>query len=425
MTSRTLIRRLYRDDFVRHGALVFAGTMAGNVGGYVYHFALSRQLGPVGYGELLSLISLLMIAGVPASVVATVVARYAAEFHALGDRDHLRGLVEWIVRVGVVGGLVVLAVGTGLLGAIARYLHLPTATPVLLALIAGALSFFGPVMRSVLQGCHRFSGFSASSAVEGVGKALFGVLAVAVGFGVAGAVGGFAAGSLAGLLLTLALVRSELGERAPFRIDLRRFVETTVGVGGSSLATTALMTVDVVMARHYLPPHEMGYYAAASLVGRSILFALGFVPGVMIPKASALHAKGESASGVLLRGLLLAGAASLAALIVLAADPSLAVRIVAGGQFLPAAHYVLAYGVAMMFLTGTATLVSYRTSLHRFGYVLPLLAVAAAEVAALAAWHADVRAFLAVVVAANAVGFGISLFGANPPNTIVLFAKEA
>ncbi|MDE2571079.1 MAG: oligosaccharide flippase family protein, partial [bacterium] len=235
--KRSLFHRLYRDDFVRHGALVFAGSMIGNAGGYFYHFALSRQLGPVQYGELLSLISLMMIAGVPASVLTTVVARYAAEFHALGDRGHLRGLVEWIARIGVVGGLLLLAAGSGLMGIVARYLHLDTSTPVFLALIAGAFALIGPVMRSVLQGCQRFPGFAGSMAVEGISKAVFGVIAVAIGLGVSGAIGGFAAGSLAGFVVTLALVRSELGERVAFNVDLRRLTETTLGVGGSALAT--------------------------------------------------------------------------------------------------------------------------------------------------------------------------------------------
>lgn len=398
--------------------------MAGNVGGYAYHFALSRQLGPVRYGELLSLISLLMIAGVPAGVFGTVVVRYAAEFHALGDRGHLRGLVEWIARIGLVGGAILLAAGIGLVGAIERYLHLTDAAPILLAVVAAALGFVGPVLRCVLQGCQRFSGFAGSTAVEGIGRAAFGVAAVALGFGVTGAVGAFAAASLAGLVVTIGLVRSELGARAPFHVDARRLVETTLGVGGGVFATTALMTVDVVLARHYLSPHVVGYYAAASLVGKIILFALGFIPGVVIPKASALHARGESASGILVRALLLTAAASAAALTAIAMEPSLAVRAVAGGQYLPAAHYVLAYSVAMALLAGTMIVVSYRTSLHRFGHVAGLLVVIALEYGALVIWHRSVSAFLTTLMAANAAALAVSLIGVHPPTTGVGLAAS-
>ncbi|TAM60082.1 hypothetical protein EPN52_06065 [bacterium] len=409
----SLLRRLTRDDFVRHGALVFIGTMAGNVGGYLYHFALSRQLGPAGYGELLSLISLLMIAGVPAGVVTTVVARYAAEFHARGDRERLRGLVEWIARIAVAGGLVVLAVGTGLLGAIVRFLHLTSGLSVFLALMAAALGFLGPVMRSVLQGCQRFGGFAGSTALEGIGKAVFGVLAVAVGWGVAGALGGFAAGSLAGLVLTMALLRPELGRRAPFSIEPRRLIETTLGVGGSNLAVTGLLTVDMVLARHYLSALDAGYYAAASLIGHAGLYVLGFVPGVVLPKASALHARGEDPSGVLRRALLLTGAISLVGVAVLALAPGLAVRVVAGAKFLPAAHLALPYGVAMMLLAATSIVVTYRVSLHSFGYVIPLLLVAAGEIVAMLLWHASSASLLTILVAANAAGLAVVLLQKN------------
>ena len=408
-----LMRRLYRDDFVRHGALVFAGTMAGNVGGYLYHFALSRQLGPEYYGELVSLISLLMIAGVPAGVVTTVVARYAAEFHARGDRGHLRGLVEWIVRIAVAGGLVVLAVGTGLTGLIARYLHLGSSLSVFLTLVAAALGFLGPVMRSVLQGCQRFTGFSGSMALEGLGKAIFGVLAVAAGWGVAGAIGGFAAGSLAGLVLTMALLRSELGERNGFSIEPRRLFETTVGVGGSNVAMVGLVTVDMVLARHYLPALQAGYYAAASLIGHAVLYVVGFVPGVVLPKASAIHARGEDPRGVLRRALLLTGVCSLAAVAAVALMPTLIVRVVAGVKFLPAAPLALGYSVAMMLLAATSVAVTYRVSLHRFGYVIPLLAVLGGEVLAMLAWHASTASFLGILVAANAAALAVVLIKVN------------
>lgn len=421
---RTFLHRIYRDDFVRHGALVFVGSTLGNVGGYVYHVALSRQLGPERYGELLSLISLLMIAGVPAGVVTTVVARYAAEFHALDDRGHLRGLVEWIARIAVVGGLILLAVGSGLMGFIARYLHLSTSTPIFFALIAAALAFLGPVMRAVLQGCHRFSGLSGSMAVEGIGKAIFGIGAVAMGWGVVGAVGGFAAGSLVGFLLTMALLRSELGERARFAIDPRRLIETTIGVGGSNLAITGLMTVDIVLARHYLPATQMGYYAAASLIGRTVLYLLGFVPGLVIPKASALHARGESAAGILRRALLLTSACSLIAVLGVGLFPTLTVRIVAGLDFLPAAHFALAYSVAMTLLAATSIVASYRTSLHRFGYVVPLLGIVIAEIVALAIWHTAVSSFLIVLMLANAVAFAVVLIGVHPGERVDIFGDQ-
>ncbi|MDE2572910.1 MAG: hypothetical protein KGM44_10380, partial [bacterium] len=192
---------------------------------------------------------------------------------------------------------------------------------------------------------------------------------------------------------------------------------------GSALATTALLSVDVVLARHYLPPHQVGYYAAASLAGRAILFAMGFLPGVVIPKASALHARGEHAGGVLARALALTGAASLAALLVVAVVPTLIVRIVAGSQYLPAAHYVLPYALAMVFLAGTSALTSYRTSLHRFQYVVPLLGVVLAEIVAMVLWHPSVGAFLTILIAANAAAFVVTWLGANSDRRHGLFVK--
>jgi len=92
------VQRFASSEFVRHGLLVFVASMAINVFGYGFHFAISRRVGVEQYGVLSALNSLLMVSVVLSQIAATIVVKYAAEFRATDDRAHLAALVRMLVR---------------------------------------------------------------------------------------------------------------------------------------------------------------------------------------------------------------------------------------------------------------------------------------------------------------------------------------
>ena len=88
------LERLRASAMLKQSLLVFAASMVLNVCGFVAHAIASRQLGVTVYGGLYALINAAVIAALPAAFVAPVVAQLAAEFRALHDDGHLRGLTD-------------------------------------------------------------------------------------------------------------------------------------------------------------------------------------------------------------------------------------------------------------------------------------------------------------------------------------------
>ncbi|HYL26434.1 MAG TPA: hypothetical protein VEW74_01300, partial [Candidatus Nitrosotalea sp.] len=88
------LERLRASAMLKQSLLVFAASMVLNVCGFIAHAVASRQLGVTDYGGLYALISAATIGAVPAAFVAPVVAQLAAEFRALHDDGHLRGLTK-------------------------------------------------------------------------------------------------------------------------------------------------------------------------------------------------------------------------------------------------------------------------------------------------------------------------------------------
>ena len=410
-------RRAIRSDFVRHGSLVFAASILVNAFNYLFHILISRKLGPDAYGAMSSLIALLTIVSIPSAIAQTIVAKYSAEFWATRDIKRLRSLV-----FGILGTLSVVAVAVASIAAIAApaiggYLQINDARAIALFSIVIGVNAFVPVLRGTLQGIQDFVAFSASTACDAFAKAAFGITLVYSGFGLLGAVGGFAAGSLATLAYTIVAVKRRVGvgECPDLRLDLRRLLQTTGGVSVATGVLTIIGFADILLVKHFFPPSIAGIYGVASLIGKMLFFVVGFVPTIILPKATHLAAVGKSPKHLLLEAAIAIGAISSVGLAVLYALPQQIIRIVAGSSFLGAAPYLLHYGAAMTLLATTSAAVTYKIGIHRFDFVVPLLIVAIAEIAAIATRHANIGQVIQVILIGHGVAFISSIYRITAP----------
>jgi O-antigen/teichoic acid export membrane protein len=405
---QALAGRLSRSDVLRHGALIFASTTLINLCNYGFHLLISRRLGVSGYGALSSLLAALMLATIPATIVASTIAKYASTLGALRDTGGLRTFTSRVVTYSTL--VAVVASGVGLLGrdAIASYLNLGDSRPVALMIAIASVQFVFMAIRGILQGVQDFRRFAVATASEVAGKLLLGVGLVYGGFGVAGALLGYAVASALSLLYTLSAVRVHVdAERGPLSIDVGRLVRTMGGIAVSTASLASLGFADVVLVKHFFDPHVAGLYGAISLVGKTLLFVVNFVPTIVLPKAAARAARGESPLSLLAAagGLMTCFAA--AGLTLIAVFPARTISLMVGPAFVGAAPYVVPYAAAMALLASTTIVASYKIGLHQFNFLAPLVAVSVGEVVALQFLHQTLSQVISVVLVAQ----GIALTG--------------
>ncbi|NDB18892.1 MAG: hypothetical protein EB027_06485, partial [Actinobacteria bacterium] len=65
-------------ELLAGSAITFAGSMVANVLGVAYTIGMARLLAPPAYADLVTLLSLLGVASLPASTIQTIVARATA-----------------------------------------------------------------------------------------------------------------------------------------------------------------------------------------------------------------------------------------------------------------------------------------------------------------------------------------------------------
>jgi len=157
----------------------------------------------------------------------------------------------------------------------------------------------------------------------------------------------------------------------------------------------------VILVQRLADPTTAGLYGALGLAGRILFFLVGFIPMVLLPKASSRAQAGANPTGVLLQALAALGVLSGAGLVFYYFFPARVITALAGGSFAPAAPYVFAYGFAMTLLAVLNLIVNYKIGIHRFDFIVPLAVCLVAEVAGISVYHAGLSEVIFVLTAVN------------------------
>ncbi|MFY9710231.1 MAG: hypothetical protein WAK88_08690 [Candidatus Cybelea sp.] len=409
--------RLRASAIVKQSLLVFSAGMVVNICGFIAHAIASRQLGVTEYGGLYALINAALIASLPAAFVAPVVAQLAAEFRALHDDGHLRGLTDSIAGGFAKLGALYLIVAT--IGAVpfAHFLHVPVWSVPFVGLLAG-VTLFVNALRAIAQGTQDFVGYGFSNAAEGIAKVIGISLLIGLGLRLGGGVAGFALGPACALIyLGMRLKRRyAVSEPRAVRYDWQRILNAGAGAAAATIAIALMGSADVILVKHYFAPHEAGLYAAASLGGKMLLYLVGFVPTVLLPQAADRHARGARTREVLAGSLTMLVTVALCGIFVFYFFGLDVLHALVGHAYDAAAPLLVRYGLAMVLLALTNSLTYYGIATHRLGFTVPLFVCTLGTLSAIIAVHPSLNAVVEIMVLGN--------FAAALAVTVALFLQR-
>lgn len=247
-----------------------AGVASNQLVSYLLNILAARLLVPAAFGELGSLLAVLVIGAVPAMGLQTVTALRVAR-----HRDGTREMVALgLVTAGAVTAVALLAVPL-----LMPLLHLASPTPaILLALALTGMTVTG-LCYGLLQGTHRFRTMSAlllADALLRVGGTLAGL-----------AVTRTATGALAGAAVGAAVVAAVgwvLAGRPRPRRHGSAHVRDVLHAVSAMLALVLLVNLDLVLARHHLPAHEAGEYAVGAIIAKIAYWLPQAVAILVLPR---------------------------------------------------------------------------------------------------------------------------------------------
>jgi len=320
-------------------AVIFAGSILSNVGSYLYHLLTGRILGPAGYGELSSLISLLYIFGVPTGVLSTVLIKYFSRCKAENSPGEAKDL--YIRMVQILGKISILIFILFMIATpfIASFLNLTTTRSLIWICIGFILSIFATVNGSVMQGFQLFLWVSAYGALGMLIKlsistplAFFGVEWTIIGSLIASVI-------VFGLLfLPIRFVFK--AKRKLFFLTKKELLLFSIPTFFTLLGLTSLYSFDIVLVRHYLSPGQSGLYSAIATLGKVIFYASSAVTIVLFPVLSERTAKGEPAGKILRIALGLVSLISVGVTFVYFLFPNVVIHLLFGSSYDGATQYL-------------------------------------------------------------------------------------
>ncbi len=400
----SLYQRLLSNDYLRNNILVLAGSFVGGVCNLLLHPVLSRQLGPIGYGTVASLLNLLGILLLPVQFISTVVVKYSSSLSAGGQLAQLNDLVRRLTAILLPIGAVITVILIAANKFFATSLRLPQQGIVFLA-ITFLVAFVSQVNGGALQGLQRFGWVSSLNVLATVTRLILASALVFLGFGVNGAILGVVLSVVFGYLISFLPLRHLLsGARSPSG-SLRSLWSYSITAIIASGSITLLMNVDTIMAKAYLPGTEAGLYAALATAGKLVLFISSSIVVVMLPKVAALHQRDENTTQVVLQSLLGMLVLSAGAEFIFLVVPSLVIRYMFGYKFVAVSGQLAWYGLAMLMFALAQPLGTYFLAIGNRLYGFVVLACCAIQGVLIVLRHGTLIQIVQAVIVSHTLLF--------------------
>lgn len=365
------IKNLVNHPLFSGSAIVFVGNMTANVINYVYHLVFGRLLGPVEYGVLASLYSVLyLVSIIPSSASISIV-----KFISTANKNDLYSVYESIrklvIKIAVALSIVIMLISP----AISKFLHIDNILSVILVAPILFFSLVTLINQSTAQGLLKFTGYIIPTLISSILKLAIGVIFVLIGWSVSGAMLAIVIGAVMAYWYSHKFIKKQIIKRKFKSVDLSQFIKYSGPVLLQALSFTSIFTVDVILAKHFLDPFSAGIYAALSTLGKIIFFAASPVAATMFPVISKRKSEGQGYIKVFLASLAITAFIALFATFLFWLFPDIAIGVLYGKDYLTAKNDLVWMGFFMLFYTLSNLLVNFFLSIGKTKIVLiPLLA---------------------------------------------------
>ena len=344
------IEKLFYGKLANASAWMLTGSVAAGVLGYVLQFLMGRMLTIQEYALFSTVMALFTILATPLSTMTMLISRKVSEYRANRDDGGITYIYYSIHKRSIFAWVLILSVCFPFASEIQHYLKAPNSIPVYLLGILLFFTCFPFINNAFLQGLQKFTWLSTSSALNSIFKIVLSAAFVWVGYGVSGAIGGAALAYFLTWLITYVVLQSSLkkGIGQP-RSNVSAFTfSSALPVFVANGAFAVVTQLDMVLVNYFFSAHEAGLYAAASILGKAVLYLPGGIALALFPMVAEQHARDEESAPLLLQALGLTFILCVIGSTVYFFGGELFVRLMYGEKYREAGELLRYYGFAIL-----------------------------------------------------------------------------
>ena len=329
--------------------MMIAATASGGLM-YCVHPIVSRGMPAAEYGVFTALLQVVTLMTVPAGGLQPVIAQQQAA--AITEQQQRVVASEFrAVWKAIFFAWLVLAAGAGLCWTqVLAALKIQNPAALVATLAIGLAAMWLPLVTGILQGRQNFFWLGWTNILNGVGR--FGLICIVILI-----FHGWAAGAMSAVFFGMAMliVFGSWQVRDVWKVEttrvewkhwLARVVPLTLGLGAAQF----MLSADMIFTQKFFPAGQTGFYAAAGMIGRALVFFTQPLTLVMFPKLARSAATGEKSHALAL-ALGATAFAGVCAAIACTVLPWLPLRIIYDKSYLVAAPLVPWFAWSMLPLT--------------------------------------------------------------------------
>lgn len=392
----------FKDNLLRGSIILFVGTMVGNICNYLFQFFMSRHLSIADFGAMNSLLSLMVITAVPAISILLVSTKHISNFKANEEHEKIRLFRKKVFKKLISYGTAIVVLMLLASPWVADFLKINSCIPVIIVFLLIFFSFLIPINLGIVQGLQRFLPLGIWGSLAGVFKLFFGIILVALGFRLNGAMMAILLSSLALFIMPFHYLRnlprgdSQLDDLG---IGFRKILTYSLPVVLSSLGIMALTNIDLILVKHYFSAEQAGIYASVAVLGRTVFYFPGVIVMAMFPIVSESYSLKKNPSHLLKKAIgitiLLAGSG----LIVLLGVPDLMLSFLFGKTYSGGASFLRIFSVAMFFMAVNNILANFHLAIERKWFIFALLIGCVVEILLISFFHQSLITILLILTA--------------------------
>jgi len=410
---------MFKSKFLKNNIIYMTGTLLSGLLGYAFHFVVSRQISVAQYGELQSLLSVMLIFGVFNAALSYFTIKHTSVFAAHQDFEANREFTSYLTaRVSKITLAILLAL-LAISPLLASLLHFSSMVGFVAVSLATFFSTMTVIYLEILRGWQKFFLLS-----------LAGIATVFVKFA-SGAILAFISPSTATVSFSLLLAafagwylakywsqQKITGKILPqSRTDWKNkyFSETNIRKSATqifffSLVLVLVTNLDVILVKYFSSADTAGYFGAFALLGKIVLWLNLSVAGVLLPTACADGHTGKRPDKMTLRNsYTLMALITLGLLAAYYFFPDFVINLFFGNKYIFDTQILWQFGLMSFFLSLLTFEANLSFAVRDFRVIYFLTATLFLMIAGVAKFHASLAQIVLVFSGAFAIGYALIL----------------
>jgi glycosyltransferase involved in cell wall biosynthesis/O-antigen/teichoic acid export membrane protein len=411
-SQRVRVKRLrLLSDFIGSplisGSILIIASLFGNVCNFLYNAYLGRTVSLEDFGIITLIGSFVYISQVPMGALSRAVTYKSALLFGKYETP-IQDFWRIIRKKSYILALGVGAVWLALVPSLQFYFHIDSIIPLLLFTPVWVIGTLASVDGGFLGGNLKFGTLAVLVIAEALSKLVFSVLLVEKGLGayvyaaiplsmtVSFAIGWWRAFKTRG--------KAVVYEDKKTLAFPKKFFTTSIL---TSLTAVTYMSLDVVLAKHYLAPSEAGTYSFISLTGKMVYFLGSLFSQFTIPMVSREIGRNKKPGWMFAKILILVLFVTFLGFTVFGLLGDITLPFLWGGNANAAVPYLSLYAFAMVCFSISSLFITYHQV--RGEYLFPVVGFlfGLLQIVGISLYHSDIEAITDVVALTSI----ISLFG--------------